>query len=312
MSKTILSFYCDDTSPYHAPPEALKTFLDFASNEGIAGESSAILGYSWHGSENSLLSRPTTAVQYAFIEQLQRSYACGIDTHCELMTHWGRFDFDEMRIPEDAIHEGVWLYEPDVPAAAYEDYFARILAEGERIGVRFTGVTWPGCGCELCTYRYQELHSFGIDEPNPNVWQALLHLAQQGKFRGSTVPCFFGGALEQCADRVMARAGQCAVYDLPPNAEDRFGVWLNSTDYVDADYYITADGQAGRVVDLVRAEAPYCLFYAHWQGLNPANGVGWQAFTQVVRRVQRYLGDQVVWMRPSQLTDHLLDARSAG
>ncbi len=308
MYKTILSFYCDDTSPYHAPPEALKIFLDFASSEGIAGESSAILGYSWHGSDDSLLSRPTTNAQVAFIEQLRRSYACGIDTHCELMTHWGRFDFDEMRMPEDAIHEGVWLYEPDVPAAAYEDYFAHILAEGERIGVRFTGVTWPGCGCERCTYRYQELHSAGFNEPNPNVWQALLHLAQQGKFRGPTVPCFFGGALEQCADRVMARAGKCAVYDLPPNAEDHFGIWLNSADYVDADYYITADGQAGRIVELVRAGSPYCLFYAHWQGLNPVNGVGWNAFTQVVRRVQRYLRDQVVWMRPSQLTDHLLAA----
>jgi hypothetical protein len=75
---------------------------------------------------------------------------------------------------------------------------------------------------------------------------------------------------------------------------------------VDADYFITADGQAGRIVDLVREGAPYVLFYAHWQGLNPANGVGWQAFTQVVGRVQRYLGEQVEWLRPSELTERLM------
>jgi hypothetical protein len=60
------------------------------------------------------------------------------------------------------------------------------------------------------------------------------------------------------------------------------------------------------MVELVHSEAPYGMFYAHWQGLNPANGLGWKAFTQVVRRVEKYLGDKVIWMRPSQLTNHLI------
>lgn len=70
-----------------------------------------------------------------------------------------------------------------------------------------------------------------------------------------------------------------------------------------ADYYISEDGESGRVVELVRGGAPHCVFYAHWQGLNPANGVGWEAFTQVVRRIRKHLGEQVVWMRPSEYTD---------
>jgi hypothetical protein len=300
MTITMLSFYCDDTNPYCAPPEAFKAFLDFVEAEGIAGESSAILAFEWL--EHGVLSRPSTEVDERYIEQLQRAYTCGIDTHCELMTHSGRFDFAGMRIPERAIHEGVWLHEPEVSTQEYEDYFGHILTEGERIGVRFTGVTWPGCGCEPCTRRYQELREAGITDPNPNFWQALLRLAQQGRFRGKTVPCFFGGALEQCADRVMARDGEYAIFDLPPNAHDRFGLWLNSAAEVNADYYITADGRAGRIIDLVRASAPYVLFYAHWQGLNPVNGVGWKAFTQVVGRVKKYLGDQVEWLRPSELT----------
>ncbi|RPJ49503.1 MAG: hypothetical protein EHM21_06935, partial [Chloroflexi bacterium] len=82
--KTVISFYCDDTNPFCAPPEAFKTFLDFVSSAGIAGEASAILGFGWpaHG----LLSQPSTAVEERYIEQLQRAYECGIDTHCELMT----------------------------------------------------------------------------------------------------------------------------------------------------------------------------------------------------------------------------------
>jgi hypothetical protein len=303
MGKTVLSFYCDDTNPYDAPPSALRTFLDFAADHGIAGEASLIFGYFWprHG----LISRSTEAAADEYLTQARRAFACGIDTHCELITHYGRFDFSTLTEPEGAIHEGVWLYEPGVSVAEYEAYFGNILAEGERVGVRFTGVTWPGCGCDACVRRYAELSEAGINEPNPNYWQALLHLAQAGKFRGRTVPNFFGGELDEASALLMAHSGEYGVYQLPPNAADRFGLWLNSTEWVNADYYITEDGQAGRIVDLVRAGAPYCLFYAHWQGLNPGNGVGWQAFTQVIERVEKHLKDQVVWMRPSEYTDTL-------
>ena len=303
MEKTILSFYVDDTNPYVAPPEALKTFLDFVSAEGAAGESSVILGYDWHG--HGHLSRPAGNVQDAYIEQVQRAYGCGVDSHCELYTHNGLFDFQMGRIPESAIHEGVWMYEPEVSVEEYQRYFDQILSEGDRLGFRFTGLTWPGCGCPACTQRYQALRAAGVQDPNPNVWQALLHLAQAGRFRGPTLPCFFGGELETAEAHVEAAGGGCAVYTLPPNAGDHFGVWLNDPQYVDADYYITANGQSGRIVELVRAQVPYALFFTHWQGLNPANGVGWQAFTQVIGRIQRYLRDQVVWMRPSAYTDSL-------
>jgi hypothetical protein len=303
MKKTILSFYCDDTNPYCAPPEAFKIFLDSAASEGIAGEASVILGYGW--SEHGLISPPTTDIQSTYLEQVRRAFSCGIDSQFELMTHGGIFDFENHRVPAGAIHEGLWLFEPAVTVAEYETYFNAILSEGERAGVRFTGLTQPGCGCEACTRRHQELSSGDQSRPNPNVWQALLNLAKRGKFRGRTVPCFFGGALEQGSACCVASDGVYGVYNLPPNTEDRFGKWLNIPEYVDADYYITADGQSGRIVDFVRAQAPYCMFYSHWQGLNPVNGVGWKAFTQVVQRAQKHLHEEVIWMRPSEFTDHL-------
>jgi hypothetical protein len=303
MKKTILSFYCDDTNPYYAPPEALKIFLDFAAAEGIAGEASVILGYEW--SEHGLISRPTTYVQNTYLEQVRRAFSCGIDSQFELMTHGELFDFEDYCIRSNAMHEGLWLFEPAVTIAEYEAYFDAILSEGERAGVRFTGLTQPGCGCEACVRRHQELDSGNQSEPNPNVWQALLNLAKRGKFRGQTVPCFFGGAREQGTARCMARDGSYGVYNLPPNMEDRFGKWINSPEYVDEDYYITADGQSGRIVEIVRAQAPYCMFYSHWQGLNPINGVGWRTFTRVVQRVQKHLHEDVIWMHPSEYTDHL-------
>ena len=304
MEKTILSFYCDDTNPYIAPPEAFKTFLNFAASEGIAGESSVIFGYDWN--EYGLISRPTSREQEAYLDQIRRAFSCGIDSQFELMTHNGLFDFDKFLIPSGAKHEGVWLFEPNVTVREYETYFSNILAEGERLGINFAGLTQPGCGCEACIRRYQELNAINVTKPNPNVWQALLKLVAAGKFRERCVPCFFGGAIEGGSAHLMADDGIHGVYDLPPNTEDRFGLWLNSPDRVDVDYYITADGQAGRIVELVRTQAPYCLFYAHWQGLNPVNGVGWNAFTQMVQRVQKYLYNEITWMRPSKYTTQLI------
>jgi len=132
-AKTVLSFYVDDANPYIAGVEAFKMFLDFVAGEGIAGESSVILGYGWE--EHGLLSRPKTDAQRAYIEQLHRAYECGIDSHMELMTHGGLFDVGTGRVPDAAQHEGIWLYEPAVSLEAYESYFGHIIEEGDRKSV---------------------------------------------------------------------------------------------------------------------------------------------------------------------------------
>jgi len=296
--KTLLSFYCDDTSPYVAGAGAFRTFLDFCAEQGIAGESSGLLG-----AKGYCMTRHPSEEERAFLDQVQRAWKCGIGTHMELMTHRGLFDFEANREPEGALHEGLWLYEPAVTAAQYERYFGSILAEGERAGLQFTGLTWPGCSCRACMERYAELRASGHTEVNPAVWQALLNLARQGKFRGRTVPCFFDSSETNYGLHRKASDGLSGVYDLMPNATDHFGIWENNPDRVDPDYYISADGTAGIIVRHVQGRSPYCVWYAHWQGLNPASGVGWRAFTTVVQRIRKHLSDRVVWMRPSDITD---------
>ena len=172
-----------------------------------------------------------------------------------------------------------------------------------KIILSFSGLTWPGCGCKTCEKRYAELRAGGHTQPNPALWQALLSLARQGKFRSRTVPCFFNSSETEYGLHRKASDGQWAVFDLMPNAMDRFGIWENNPARVDPDYYITADGKSGIIIRRVGAREPYCLWYSHWQGLNPAKGVGWPAFTTVVERIRKHLGDRVVWMRPSDITD---------
>lgn len=296
--KTILSFYCDDTGPYQAGAGAYGEFLDYCAEQKIAGESSLILVARGHS-----MTRDPSPEEQAYLKEFRRARQCGVDSHMELMTHRGLFDFEANREPEEAVHEGLWLHEPEITADQYERYFAQILAEGQRAGVRFTGLTWPGCGCDTCKRRYGELRAGGHTEPNPAIWKAILNLARQGKFEGRTVPCFFQASEKDYGLHQKASDGEYAVYDLMPNAMDHFGIWENNPDRVDPDYYITADGKSGIVVRHVQEGAPYCLWYSHWQGLNPADGVGWKAFTTVVQRIQEHLHDRIVWLRPSEITD---------
>jgi hypothetical protein len=296
--KTILSFYCDDTGPYNAGAEAFEIFLNYCAEHGIAGESSAILG-----ANGKSMSRNPTDEEQAYLKQVRRAFKCGIDTHVEIMTHGGMFDFAGNSIPEYATHEGLWLYEPEITVAEYQEYFANIIAEGEKAGIQFTGLTWPGCGCDVCTKRYAELRTDGITEANPAVWQALLNLAKQGKFRNHKLPCFFGSSETNFGIHLKASYQEYGVYDLMPNARDNFGIWENNPALVNPDYYITKDGETGIIIDHIRKGDPYCVWYAHWQGLNPVKGVGWSAFMEVVDRIHRYLHDQVIWMRPSEITE---------
>ncbi len=296
--KTLLSFYCDDTSPSVGGARAFGTFLDFCADQGIAGEASAILGIGGRS-----ITRTPPAEEAEFLRHTRRAWDCGIDTHMELMTHGSLFDFAADAPRKDSVHEGLWLYEPGTTEAEYRRYFLDILAEGERAGLRFTGLTWPGCGCTPCGKRYAELRAAGVTEPNPAVWAALLGLAREGRFRGRCVPCFFGSSETDFAIHRKAGQGAHGVYDLMPNAEDRFGIWENNPARVDPDYYISADGTSGIVVRHVRNNAPYCIWYSHWQGLNPVTGVGWPAFVTVIERIRKHLGDQVTWMRPSEIAD---------
>jgi hypothetical protein len=66
--KIILSFYCDDTSPYAAGAGAFRTFLDFCADHHVAGESSCILGMNGHS-----MAREANEEQQAFLSQVKRA-----------------------------------------------------------------------------------------------------------------------------------------------------------------------------------------------------------------------------------------------
>ena len=301
--KMILSFYLDDTNPRIVSAEAFRQFTDYCSTHGIKGESSFIPGYGG----KSILSEPDRN-QSDYIEYVKQAWAKGIDTHMEIMTHNTLFNFEEGTANEEGIHEGLWLHEPGVTANEYENYFSKITDEAGKGDIKYTGLTWPGCGCEACTKRYAELREQGPLKISQAAFDALLSLVKKDRFRSRVIPVFYEASETDYGIYKRAAEGKYGVYDLMPNAMDQFGIWENTPERVNPDYYITEDGKSGIIIKHLAENAPYCMWYMHWQGLNPEKGVGWEAFKTVNDRINKYLKDKVIWMRPSDIVTAYHDA----
>jgi hypothetical protein len=126
------------------------------------------------------------------------------------------------------------------------------------------------------------------------------------------LPIFYEASETDFGIHKRAAEGKYGVYDLMPNAMDHFGIWENSADHVNPDYYITEDGQSGIIIRHLENNAPYCMWYMHWQGLNPEKGVGWKAFKTVTDRINKHLSDKVVWMRPGDIVTAYHDSGGWG
>jgi hypothetical protein len=302
-NKMILSFYMDDTNPERVKAGAFRQFLEYCNSNGIKGESSFIPGYN-----GKSLVRDQDQNHLDYIEYVKQAWSKGIDSHMEIMTHNTLFNFESGLKNEEGIHEGLWLHEPAVTVNEYQDYFSDIIGEAEKAGIKFTGLTWPGCSCEACTKRYAELKAQGPLKINQAAFDALLHLAKNNKFRSRVLPVFYESSETEYGVFKRAADGKYGVYDLTPNALDQFGIWENSISRVNPDYYITEDGKSGIVIKHLENNAPYCMWYMHWQGLNPGNGVGWEAFKTVTSRINKHLKDKIIWMRPSDIVTAYHDA----
>ena len=89
------------------------------------------------------------------------------------------------------------------------------------------------------------------------------------------------------------------------------GDWTGSwTGYgeVDADRYITADLESGRLVELIEARQPAVLC-SHWQGfygMHNEDRAGYRAFQTVVRRLRERdpRGEYTRWRKCSEITDY--------
>lgn len=291
-ARTRISFFLDDVAPYASGvpgregqrgpigADALVEVLDFLQAHGLAGAISVIPGM------DGLLTRPKDAHEHRFAEVIGRMGGYPVDAHMEIMTHGPLFDFSRMAPAEDGSTEMAWLDDASVSVEACRDYFLGTIDAGRELGVRYTGLTTPG------THR----------DMNPNVWTALLELAETDAFPNDVVPVF--ATVEEgkipMSPRVKAARGRFGVYDLPSGVWDYMASWRNDPDWVNVDHYLDEEG-GGYLASLIEAESPVAIFHMHWQGLNPQTGLGWGPFQRMIDRLMARFGDRITWQRPSEI-----------
>ncbi|NPV08277.1 MAG: hypothetical protein HPY83_10010 [Anaerolineae bacterium] len=289
---TDVSFFLDDVAPYAAglkdgsgrplpvDGEALRNFLDYVRETKIAGAVSVIPGMF------GLLSRSTDPHERGFAAVLPELVRYPVDPHMEIMTHDRLFDFGLGTVREDGPTEMEWLDDHSISVDEYRDYFRGTIAARRDLGVTYAGMTTPGTHPNM----------------NPNVWQALLDVVEEGGFGREAVAVFavVEPELPQSAARLMASRGRYRVFDLPSATQDFLARWVNSPELIEVDYYLTPEGE-GRLADLIRSGSPTAVMHMHWQGVNPQHGVGWRPFQQVIERLNSVYSDRIRWRRPSEI-----------
>jgi hypothetical protein len=122
------------------------------------------------------------------------------------------------------------------------------------------------------------------------------------------VPHYFRHAFDRGPESVAPRVEYASGLDSPDPrcvvsivacTGDWTGGWDNS-EPGGVDRFITADGRAGRLVEVIERGEPVCLL-AHWTGIwfNGAE-TGFRIFQEVVRRLHARF-DALIWMKLAEL-----------
>lgn len=298
--RAMTTFFIDDCCG-HEPgdAEAFLRFSGWAEENGLKGECSAILGLKRTADGTPL------PFQKSYVKEVERASSRHLDAHMEVMTHLHLFDFAAGRMRDRGAHEGVWLMDRRVSFEQYCEYFDGIARLAGQAGFRHSGLTLPGCGCDRCLALKRDLviGSPQAIDLNRNALRALLLLAKNGRLSTPVCSLFvgkFGYGPVDCQE--MLSDGRNAVYDVPPAVGgDSLARWDNLPQYLDLDHYITADGTGGRLPELLALGTRTMGFYGHWQGVRPDRGIGYPALQELARRLGRFHGERIEWMRPTQI-----------
>lgn len=174
--------------------------------------------------------------------------------------------------------------------AAYISYALGIL---KNIGLPCEGVTTPG--------------GFG-NRALPQLAKAAFQSVRE--VFNAEIPHYFRHVFDSGSESVAPRVEYATdlATDHPRCVVSVVGCtgdWTGGWDNVEpagADRFISADGQSGRVVDVLRRGEP-AMMLAHWTGIYwLGRELGFDVFKEVVRRLDEHHRDSIRWMKLSELS----------
>lgn len=279
--------------PVEIPDSFVRKFGEWCAEHGVRGKYSIVPFPACVGRLDRMLPGWTPQQLEESIALVRSLMTPNFDIHPEMVTHTRVIDIKTGHpFPEFStkfMENWDWSVNRSVDEiGAYMRYALGILKE---IGLPCEGITTPG--------------GFG-SKARPQLAQATLEAVRD--VFAAEIPHYFRDLFSEgeasVAPLVQNAFGldgpdpRCVVHTIACTG-DWTGGW-DCTEPGGVDKFITADGQSGRMVDVIQRGEP-ALMLAHWTGIY-YNGqeTGFKIFQEVVRRLHARF-DNLRWMKLSEV-----------
>ena len=280
--------------PHEIPDRFVRKFAGWAAGAGVRGKWSVVPYPACVGRMDRFLPGWSPAELRESLAMVRECIVPNFDIHPEMVTHTRVIDLKTGH-PYPSSHLEFmenWNWTTGKSADEIGAYMAHGLGILKNAGLTCEGVTTPG--------------GFG-SKARPQLAQATLQAVRE--VSGAEIPHYFrdlydkGG--QSVAPRVELASGletadpRCVV-SVVACTGDWTGGW-DCTLPGGVDKFITADGKAGRMVEVIERGEP-AMMLGHWTGVY-FNGqeLGLQILQEVVKRLHARF-DNLIWMKLAELS----------
>ena len=281
--------------PVVHPESFTREFAEWCLENGVRGKFSVVPCPAAIGRIDEGLPLFSKAQQESWLQVCRDLITPAFDITPEMMTHSFVVDLKTFQPLESRIWEqGEWSTLPVDKEELVIDYIAMSCRILDNVGLTPEGVTSPGGFGGRTLEFYAKVAGIAVREVT-----------------GNPTPYFFkrvsgDGPVETPVWYAERDAG-IAVGEIIASTGDWTGSWTGYGE-VNADKYITADLQDGRLPAVINAGDPAVLC-SHWQGfygMHNDDRRGFNAFKTVVRRLKELdpKGERTQWRKCSEITNY--------
>ncbi len=279
--------------PHEIPDSFVRKFGEWCAGAGVKGKYSIVPYPACVGRLDRMLPGWTQRELNDSLELVRTLMMPNWDIHPEMVTHSRVIDTKTGHPYPDHSLKFMenWEWTTGRSADEIGNYLAYALSILKNVGLPCEGITTPGgFGNKALPQLAQASHESLRDVFKAEIPHYFRHLYSDGE--QSVAP-----RVEYARD--LDSADPRCVVSIIGCAGDWTGGWDN-TPVGGADKFITADGQSGRMVDVIQRGEP-ALALAHWTGMY-WNGqeLGFQVWQDVVRRLHARF-DNLLWMKLSEI-----------
>lgn len=272
------------------PVSFLEQFIEVVESHGVRGDFSVIPYPAGLGSIAEGLEGFDDAELDQWLGLVRDHLPENFDIHSEILTHTLALDLETKKLRDISEHD--WMGEQGEEILT--EYFAESMSILKDVDLANHGITQP------CYFKGDE----------DAYAKAILNAEKRVNGRSRT-HYFLDVCVSQKRPLPYCRVadGGEFVVSIPSGTGDGFWPANNGSTDVDAlaDFYLTSDGQGGRLKELADWQGPIIIL-THWQSLY-GNGsqAGLNGLAELFRRIDQHL-DGVEWMKISEISDLTIDA----